>query len=210
MGDQRMQRARVAILAVCGSVTLMATPALAVQAKTSRMINACALVTPAEAATALGGTYGHGSTPKSVKRWKPDKVTQGYGECLLPLAETSEKGAVLDLVAWRYLTPAAATRAFARLVKQDKKVGWKVVEVSGVGDRAAFWPAQADPTQPSGSGITSPMLYAVAGRHLVRLADSRGDHTSPDGRKPVADQSAESPALANLATTILNRLATGD
>jgi hypothetical protein len=204
-----MRRARVAILAVCGSVAFMAMPALAVQAKTSKVIDACALVTPAEAGAALGGTYGDGSTPKSVKRWKPDKVTRGYGECLLPLAKTSEKGAVLDLVVWRYLTPAAATGAFARLVKQDQKVGWKVVEVHGVGDRAAFWPAQADPTQPSGSGITSPMFYAVAGKHLVRLADSRGDHTSPDGRKPVTDQSAESPALANLATPILNRLATG-
>jgi hypothetical protein len=204
-----MRRTRLGILAVCASAALMAMPALAAQAKTSKRIDACALVTPAEVGSALGGIYGKGSTPRYVKQWKPDKVTQSFGECLVPFAKAEEKGAGLGVLAWRYRTPAAATRAFERLVKGSQQARWEVVEVEGVGDAAAFLPAQADPTQPAGSGITSPMLHAVAGKYVVELVDTRADHTSPDGRTPVADQSAESPALAGLATIIVSRLGTG-
>jgi len=170
-------------------------------ATASGLIDACALVTPVEAGTALGGTYSTGTTPDDVKGWKPDKLTKGYGVCQLP---AGSGGDLLHIQVWRYATNTAAAKVFRQSVDAAKKRVAPVVMVSGVGDSAAFCPAHRASSD-EGKGVVSPVFQAVAGQVLIELQDARSDHTSPDGRT-VADQTGESDRLAKLATTALGRL----
>jgi hypothetical protein len=196
-------RMRVVGVVVCSVVALTIGSVSAMPMKpSSKLIDTCALVTPAEAGAALGGTYAEGSTPKAqVKGWRPDDVTKGYGVCDLPYS--GQEGALLEVAVWKYKTAAAAGRILEQGRKRLDKDGLETVEVESVGDVAYVLPAQSDPT--TGGGVRSPMLSMLVGRYVVELHDARGDHTSPDGRK-VADQTGESERLATVATTVLGRL----
>jgi hypothetical protein len=199
-GGAVMLRRQMVVVMVCTSMILGAGHAIAAPTKSPRLIDACTLVSPAEAGAALGGNYGKSATSKSLtKGWKPTKTIRGYGACELPY--TDEETAFLDVQVWRYATTTAAARFFDRLVAGYEKDGVEVARVQGVGDVAAFTPAHPAPER----GVTNPGFLAVAGRYLIMLGDARGDHTSPDGYK-VADQTGESERLATLATTALGRL----